>query len=77
MRQLRDRGIYTLEGTELIAFKRSDVLYFLFTFENWNYRGPVDFRFSHGLIFNHGTLTRWVGEDLFDTGRTAAEPRIF
>jgi hypothetical protein len=76
MRQLRHRGIYVLGGTEFVAFRRSEVLYFLFIFENWNYRGPVDYRFSHDLIFKRGTLTKWVGEDLFDTGRTAEEPHI-
>jgi hypothetical protein len=76
MNELRERGVYTLEGLELIAVKRTDEIYFLFTRENWNYRGPVDYRLSHGRIYHRGTLTRWAAADLVDTGRTSPPPRL-
>lgn len=72
--ELRKRGIYTLGGVWLIAEKRSEELYFLFSQRNWDYHGPVDYRLSHGMIFHHGALTKWIAADLIDTGRTADPP---
>lgn len=68
---LRDLGIYLLHGKKLILLKRSEELSFLFNERNWIYRGPVEYRVSHGGIYHHGELTRWADEDLVDTGITA------
>ena len=38
--------------------------------KNWDCLVPVDYRLSHGLIFQHGILTKWKPTDLIDTGRT-------
>lgn len=72
--ELREGGIYTLDGAWLIAKKRSVDLYFLFSQRNWDCLGPVDYRLSHGMIFQHGLLTDWTAADLIDTGRTANPP---
>jgi len=71
---LRHLGIYTLREKTLILLKRSEALSFLFSPENWAFRGPVDYRISHGNIFRHGRPTKLTDEDLVDTGRTANEP---
>ena len=71
---LRNLGVYILNDLELILLKRSEVLAFLFSRENWSLRGPVDYRISHGMIFQNGRSTKWTDEDLFDTGMTAKEP---
>lgn len=71
---LRNLGIYTLHDRKLIVLKRSEVLSFLFTPEMWNLHGPVDYRVSHGEIYQHGELTLWTDEDLVDTGLTARAP---
>ena len=73
-RVLREGGIYTLSDLELIAKKGTDGLYFLFTWKNWHRLGPVDYRLSHGRIFQRGQMTGWTGADLVDTGRTAGPP---
>jgi hypothetical protein len=73
---LRDLGIYLLGDKTLILVKRSERLSFLFSEENWNFRGPVDFRVSHGGIYSHGQLTPWTDEDLLDTGMTANSPSL-
>jgi hypothetical protein len=75
MRLLRELGIYKLHGLELVAVRRTDEIYFLFTDRNWNFRGPVSFRLSHGRIYERGELTRWDEDDLVDTGRTSRMPR--
>ena len=71
---LRNLGIYKLRDKTLIAFKRSEELAFLFTEENWNRHGPVDYRVSHGGIYRRGMSTGLRDEDLMDTGRTANAP---
>lgn len=68
---LRNFGIYKFRGKNLILLKRSEVLSFLFTPENWKLHGPVDYRVSHGNIYHHGEWTSWTDEDLIDTGATA------
>ena len=73
---LRHLGIYILGDKTLILVKRSEELSFLFNEENWNLRGPVDFRVSHGGIYNHGANTQWTDEDLLDTGMTASLPSL-
>ena len=75
-RPLRNLGIYLLGDKTLILVKRSEKLSFLFTEENWNFRGPVDFRVSHGNIYNHGEATPWTDEDLVDTGMKASSPSL-
>ena len=73
---LRNLGIYTLNDRTLILVKRSEELSFLFTEQNWNFYGPVDYRVSHGGIYYHGELTTWTDEDLRDTGLTADRPNL-
>ena len=73
---LRNRGIYKLRDKTLIAFKRSEALAFLFSEENWNLHGPVDYRVSHGGIYRRGLSTGLRDEDLMDTGKTASPPGL-
>lgn len=68
---LRNLGIYLLQGKKLILLKRTEQLSFLFTERNWIFRGPVEYRISHGDIYRRGELTIWSDEDLLDTGITA------
>ena len=68
---LRNLGVYVLHDNALILLKRSEELSFLFTEQNWNFHGPVDYRVSHGDIYCPGELTKWTDEDLLDTGETA------
>jgi hypothetical protein len=71
---LRNQGVYLLHNQPLVLFRRSDVLSFLFSQQNWDFHGPVDYRVSHGYIYCHGRLTMWTDDDLFDTGLTAIAP---
>lgn len=71
---LRNLGIYTLHDKTLILLKRTEVLSFLFTPENWEFHGPVEYRVSHGQIYSHGELMAMSDEDLLDTGLTASPP---
>ena len=73
---LRNLGIYKLRDKTLILMKRSDELSFLFAPETWKFHGPVDFRVSHGDIYQHGNLTQWTDADLLDTGLTADPPDL-
>ena len=73
---LRDLGIYTLRDRTLILIKRSEALSFLFSEQNWNFRGPVDYRVSHGGIYAFGHSTGFTDEDLLDTGMTANPPSL-
>lgn len=75
-KNLRDLGIYILHGKTLILHKRSDVLAFLFSEQNWKLHGPVDYRVSHGNIYAHGEITVWTDEDLLDTELTARMPAL-
>ena len=70
-RPLRHLGIYLLQGKKLVLLKRSEDLSFLFSERNWSFRGPVEYRVSHGGVYHHGELTIWTDEDLVDTGITA------
>ena len=74
---LRNLGIYTLRDKTLILLKRSEVLSFLFSEQNWNFRGPVDYRVSHGGIYATGASTGLTDEDLLDTGMTADPPSLY
>ena len=73
---IRDRGIYRLDDKTLVAVKRSEALSFLFSPQNWNFHGPVEYRVSHGNVYCHGERTMWTDEDLFDTGMTANAPSL-
>lgn len=73
---LRDRGIYLLCNKSLILVRRSEALSFLFSEQNWNFHGPVEYRVSHGDIYYHGERTTWTDDDLFDTGMTAKPPSL-
>jgi len=75
-KSLRHLGIYLLRDKTLVLHKRSESLSFLFSEENWIYRGPVDYRVSHGNIYFHGELTTLTDEDLVDTGLTANAPGL-
>ena len=70
-RPLRNFGIYEFRGKNLILLKRSEELSFLFSPANWKLHGPVDYRVSHGSIYQRGQWTVWTDEDLVDTGTTA------
>ena len=74
---LRSLGVYKLRDATLILFKRSAYLSFLFTPENWNRQGPVDYRVSYGRIYRHGRKTALFDRDLIDTGVTAGPPNLF
>ena len=74
---LRTLGIYQLRDKTLILWKCTEALSFLFTRKNWDLRGPVDFRVSHGKIYSHGRKTALSDEDLVDTGETAKPPSFF
>ena len=73
---LRDHGIYTLLNRTFILVKRSENLSFLFSPERWQFHGPVDYRVSHGSIYDHGKRTTWTDGDLLDTGGTATAPSL-
>ena len=73
---LRNHGIYQLRDKILILVKRSEELSFLFTEDSWNYHGAVDYRVSHGRIYNRGDLTGLTDHDLVDTGLTANPPSL-
>ena len=73
---LRNLGIYKVRGQTLILWKRSEELSFLFSEQNWNLHGPVDYRVSHGMIFRHGGSTGETDDDLVDTGLTAKPPSL-
>lgn len=75
-KSLRHLGLYILRGKTLVLVKRSEELSFLFSEENWNYHGPVDYRVSHGNIYDRGELTTLTDEDLVDTGLTANSPSL-
>jgi len=71
---LRNLGIYKLSDKTFVLFKRSEELSFLFSLENCDRHGPVDYRLSHGNVYRHGASTTWTDEDLLDTGMTAKPP---
>lgn len=71
---LRNLGIYRLRNKTFIASKRSEELVFLFSERNWTLHGPVDYRVSHGRIYQRGASTALRDEDLVDTGETASPP---
>lgn len=73
---LRNLGVYKLRDKPFILLKRSEVLSFLFSLENWQLHGPVEYRVSHGYIYQHGELTHLTDEDLVDTGTTATPPPL-
>ncbi len=74
---LRNLGVYLLLNRTLILLKRTDTLSFLFTPENWQLHGPVEYRVSHGQIFARGMPLTLSDEDLVDTGMTAEPPRLY
>ena len=73
----RNLGVYTLQEQKLILLKRTEVLSFLFSLQNWQLHGPVEYRVSHGYIYCRGELTTLTDEDLQDTGRTADPSRLY
>ena len=73
---LRDLGVYLLLNRTLILLKQTETLSFLFTPENWQLHGPVEYRVSHGHIYARGVLMALSDEDLIDTGKTTDLPRL-
>lgn len=71
---LRNLGVYILRDKTLILWKLSSEVSFLFSEQNWRFHGPVDYRVSHGHIYQRGRPTTWTDEDLFDTGITMRQP---
>lgn len=71
---LRSLGVYKLRDKTVIALKRSEVLTFLFSEENWSRYGPVDYRVSHGSIYRRGLFIGLTDDDLIDTGKSANAP---
>lgn len=71
---LRTLGIYTLRDETLILVKHSKDVSFLFSQENWNLHGPIDYRISHGVIYRRGQDTGLTDQDLVDTGKTSNLP---
>lgn len=76
-RPLRSLGIYKLRDKTVILLKRSEDLSFLYSQKNWDFRGPVDYRVSHGAIYYHGNITGLTDEDLVDTGMNAKPPSLW
>ena len=54
---LRSLGIYTLRAETLILLKHSEEVSFLFSEENWQLHGRVNYRVSHGRIYSRGEST--------------------
>jgi len=52
------------------------VLSFLFSEQNWMFHGAVEYRVSHGNIYDHGEPTGLIDEDLFDTETSVKPPRL-
>lgn len=73
MKQLRERGIYTLpEGGEFVAHAVFRGGYVLYTPGAWEFLGSHTYESdATGDIHLNGQSTRWQIKDLTDTKRTA------
>ncbi len=75
MKELRERGLYRLpDGGEFVASSapRGDG-YALYDPQVWKRYGLPDYQIdSQGRLNRMGESTRWLSEDLIDTGQTAA-----
>jgi hypothetical protein len=69
MRELRERGIYRLDGQEFIACAGDEGGYVLYTRTEWDSESTADYEVSEdGVVTFQGGATRWDVEDLIDTG---------
>ena len=73
MRQLRERGIYSLsDGREFVAHAVFRGGYVFYTPEDWKVFGPYAYESTaDGHLRWNGQHEQWRTEDLIDTSRTA------
>ena len=75
MKELRDRGLYRLpDGGEFVAsIAPRGVGYELYDPQVFKRYGLPDYQIdAEGRLNRMGESTRWLAEDLIDTGQTAA-----
>jgi hypothetical protein len=73
MKDLRERGVYTLpDGEEFVASVARGGGFALFNPQIWKRYGVPDYEVDPlGRVTQMGQSTRWRVDDLVDTGRTA------
>lgn len=73
MKELRERGVYTLpDGEEFVASVARGGGFGLFNPQVWKRYGVPDYEVdAAGRVTQLGQSTRWRVDDLVDTGRTA------
>ena len=73
MKELRERGVYTLpDGEEFVASIARGGGFALFNPQIWKRYGVPDYEVDPlGRVTQLGQSTRWRVDDLVDTGRTA------
>lgn len=73
MKELRERGVYTLpDGEEFVASVARGGGFALFNPQIWKRYGVPDYEVDPlGRVTQMGQSTRWRLDDLVDTGRTA------
>jgi hypothetical protein len=73
MKDLRERGVYTLpDGEEFVASIARGGGFALFNPQIWKRYGVPDYEVDPmGRVTQMGQSTRWRVDDLVDTGRTA------
>lgn len=73
MKELRERGVYTLpDGEEFVASVARGGGFALFNPQIWKRYGVPDYEVDPlGRVTQLGQSTRWRVDDLMDTGRTA------
>jgi hypothetical protein len=73
MKDLRERGVYTLpDGEEFVASFARGGGFALFNPQIWKRYGVPDYEVDPlGRVTQLGQSTRWRVDDLVDTGRTA------
>jgi hypothetical protein len=73
MKELRERGLYRLpDGAELIASPAArGGGYALFDQQVWKSNGLPDYDIDvQGRLKKMGESTKWISDDLIDTGQT-------
>jgi hypothetical protein len=73
MKDLRERGVYTLpDGEEFVASVARGGGFALFNPQIWKRYGVPDYEVDPlGRVTQMGQSTRWRVDDLVDTGKTA------
>ena len=74
MKELRERGLYRLpDGAELVAgIETRGGGFALYDPKVWKRYGLPDYKIdANGRLSRMGESTRWLAEDLIDTGQTA------